>query len=145
MEDALPVELTNGAIRLNGEYAWEPSVFPLALQQAPNLGYACLGGQFWFLLPDHSLYELFWLEANASDRADDELWSDYTRRSCEEVLVAFKSLIIDRSDFHEEACKFESLKSPFRLMFNAYFVTEREFHSLGLHTYEWPSDGPTRK
>ena len=50
MEDLLPTELTSGAILRSGEYAWEPSAFPAALQQAPNLGYACLGGQFWFLL-----------------------------------------------------------------------------------------------
>jgi hypothetical protein len=131
MEDALPVELTKGAIRLNGEDAWEPSAFPLALQNAPILGYACLGGQFWFLLPDNSLYEPFWLEANSTDKADDESWSDYSRRSCEEVLVAFKALV-ERCEFHKEARKFESLNSPFRLMFNASFVTEREFRSLGL-------------
>lgn len=144
MEDTLPAELTSGAISRNGEYAWEPSAFPLALQQAPGLGYACLGGQFWFLLSENSLYEPFWLEANSSDKADDELWSNYARRSCEEVLVAFKALI-ERSDFREEALKFRTLESPFRVMFNAYFITEREFHNLGLHTYQWPSGGSAQR
>ncbi len=133
MEEKLPAELTSGSIFRSGEYAWEPSAFPAALKLAPGLGYACLGGQFWFLLPDNSLYELYWLEANSSDKSEIEAWSDYAQRSCDEVLVAFRSLI-EGADFDEEARKFTSLEKPFRLMFNAYFVTESQFSSLGLHT-----------
>jgi hypothetical protein len=133
MEEVLPNELTSGAILRSGEYAWEPSTFPAALLQAPNLGYACLGGQFWFLLPDNSLYEPFWLEANSSDKSEMEVWSDYARRSCDEVLAAFKTLV-ERTDFDEETRKFKTLERPFRLMFNAYFVTEHQFYKLGLHT-----------
>lgn len=44
MDDAIPAELTEGAIRRDREYAWELSALPIALQRAPNLGYACLGG-----------------------------------------------------------------------------------------------------
>ena len=133
MKDELPPELTNCAILRSGEYAWEPSAFPVALQKAPSLGYACLGGQFWFLLPDNSLYEPFWLEANSTDKSEDEAWSDYAGRSCDEVLLAFKALL-EETVFDEEMRKFETLKGPFRLMFNAYFVTEHQFYSLGLHT-----------
>jgi hypothetical protein len=133
IEDILPTELTSGAILRSGEYAWEPSTFPTALQQAPNLGYACLGGQFWFLLPDNSLYEPFWLEANSTDKSEEEAWLVFARRSCDEVLVAFKALV-EKTDFDEEMCKFKTLEKPFRLMFKAYFVTERQFYSLGLHT-----------
>jgi len=122
IEDILPTELTSGAILRSGEYAWEPSTFPTALQQAPNLGYACLGGQFWFLLP-----------ANSTDKSEEEAWLVFARRSCDEVLVAFKALV-EKTDFDEEMCKFKTLEKPFRLMFNAYFVTERQFYSLGLHT-----------
>lgn len=139
MEEMLPAELAIGAIFRTGEYAWEPSTFPMALQQAPGLGYACLGGQFWFLLPDNSLYEPFWLEANSSDKSEGEAWPDYARRSCDEVLVSFKALV-ERTDFDEEARKLDSLEKPFRLMFNAYFVTERQFISLGLHTIKSPKD-----
>jgi hypothetical protein len=74
MNDALPLELIEGAILRDREYAWELAAFPATLQCAPSFSYACLGGQFWFLLPDNSLYEPFWLEANASDRADGEVW-----------------------------------------------------------------------
>jgi hypothetical protein len=133
MEDVLPTELTSGAISRSGEYAWEPSTFPIALQKAPNLGYACLGGQFWFLLPDNSLYEPFWLEANSTDKSEEEAWPDFTRRSCEEVLDAFKALV-EKTDFDKEMRNFKTLEKPCRLLFNAYFVTEAQFYSLGLHT-----------
>jgi hypothetical protein len=59
MNDSLPPELTQGAILRDKEYAWELSDFPQALHRAPALGYACLGGQFWFLVSDVSLYEPF--------------------------------------------------------------------------------------
>ena len=131
MNDALPLELIEGAILRDREYAWELSAFPVALRHAPGFGYACLGGQFWFLLPDDSLYEPFWLEANSLDRTAGETWSEYAQRSCEEVLVRFNALV-KATDFDQEAKKFRSLESSFRLMFNAYFVTERQFSSLGL-------------
>jgi len=139
----LPAELTSGSIFRSGEYAWEPSTLPAALKQAPGLGYACLGGQYWFLLPDNSLYEPFWLEANSSDKFEMEAWSNYAQRSCDEVLVAFKALV-ERTDFDEEARKFISLERPFRLMFNAYFVTERQFYRLGLNTIKSINEGVTR-
>jgi hypothetical protein len=65
MKAELPAELSQGAILRDKEYAWELSAFPAALRIAPSLGYACLGGQIWFVLRDDSLYEPFWLEANA--------------------------------------------------------------------------------
>jgi hypothetical protein len=92
MDDALPPEMTEGTIFRDREYAWELPAFPVALRYAPSFAYACLGGQFWFLLPDNSLYEPFWLEANASDRAAGEAWSEYAIRSCEEVLARFNAL-----------------------------------------------------
>lgn len=127
--DALPAELIEGAVLRDREYAWELSTFPGALRHAPSFGYACLGGQFWFLLSDDSLCEPFWLEANSSDRAAGEAWSEYARRSCEEVLVRF-NVLVKATDFDQEARKFRSLQSSFRLMFNAYFVTERQLSAL---------------
>jgi hypothetical protein len=133
MNASLPPELTQGAILRDKEYAWELSDFPQALQRAPALGYACLGGQFWFLVSDVSLYEPFWLEASSSDKLADETWSVYARRSCEEVLLRFNALLRD-TDFREAAGKFgtgEVDRAPeLHWMFNAYFVTEPEFLSL---------------
>ena len=134
----LPPQLTIGALLRDKEYAWELTSFPLALERAPHIGYACLGGQFWFVLPDDSLYELFWIEADASDRETDEPWQDFAQRSCGEVLAAFNSQV-NRTDFAKEARSypaFESLTTEdfqtFRLLFNAYFISEQEFSSLQL-------------
>ena len=133
MNALLPPELTQGAILRDQEYAWELSDFPQALQRAPSLGYACLGGQFWFIVSEVSLYEPFWLEANASDKMVDEDWSAYALRSCEDVLTEFNRCLRE-TDFREAAGKFatsEVDRTPdLHWMFNAYFVTEQEFQSL---------------
>ena len=133
MNALLPPELTQGAILRDQEYASELSDFPQALQRASSLGYACLGGQFWFLVSEVSLYEPFWLEANASDRMVDEDWPVYARRSCKEVLTGFNRCLRE-TDFREAAGKFGTLdvdRAPnLHWMFNAYFVTEQEYQSL---------------
>ena len=133
MNALLPPELTQGAILRDQEYAWELSDFPQALLRAPSLGYACLGGQFWFIVSEVSLYEPFWLEANASDKTADEDWSAYSRRSCEEVLAGFNRCLRE-TDFKEAAGKFGSSEvnraTELHWMFNAYFVTEQEYQSL---------------
>jgi len=129
--EALPQALSEGAIVRQGEYAWDLNAFPAALQKAPDLGYACLGGQFWFLLSDSSLYEPFWLEANSEERDVNEAWPDYKARSCSEVAYAFESLVKE-TDFEKEAAQFKSLQVPFSVLFNAYFVTEAELARLGL-------------
>jgi hypothetical protein len=139
MDILLSPKLSEGAILRDKEYAWELAAFPIALENAPLLGYACLGGQFWFLLPDNTLYEPFWLEANAEDRAQGEPWPEFSRRSCAEVLLNFKALM-NSTNFIEEARKFGSFdpiddsgRSKVRLLFNAYFVTAQEFNSLGFN------------
>jgi hypothetical protein len=133
MDNQIPPEFTRGAILRNREYAWELASFPEAVQRAPDFGYACLGGQFWFVVSDDSLYEPFWLEANSCDRKADEAWSPYARRSCEEVLEGFNALM-KKTDFRREASQFRSPEvdraTELRWMFNAYFVTEQEFSSL---------------
>lgn len=137
----LPQQLTTGALLRDKEYAWELSAFPSALERAPSTGHACLGGQFWIVLPDNSLYELFWLEANATDRETDEPWPHFTQRSCGEVLASFNALV-NQTDFINEARTYpplesvtvEAFQSRFRVLFNAYFVSEQEFFSLHLDT-----------
>ncbi len=138
MNFLLPQELTHGAVLRGNEYAWEPLSFPLALEKAPRLGYACLGGQFWFLSPDNSVYELYWLEADSKERTNGELWTEYSQRSCKEVLARFNSLLKD-TIFFEEARNFatlsyvsssDELRAKFRVLFNAQFVDESDYSSL---------------
>lgn len=134
--DVLPVELTGGAELRGREYAWQISSFTVALKRAPGLGYACLGGQFQLRLGD-SIYEMYWLSADSTDRNLNEEWETFARRSCNEVLSEFDRLLA-ASNFDVETEKFEALisrrnsgeKVASRLVFNAYFVTEDEWKGL---------------
>jgi hypothetical protein len=40
-----------------------------------------------------TVYELYWMEANSSERLPSESWEDFARRSCVEVLAEFTKLI----------------------------------------------------
>ncbi len=128
---ALPPELSNGAVLHGREYTWRVDRFQEALELAPVLAYACLGGQFWVLPSPSEIYELFWIEANSSERLPKEPWQSYAERSCREVLKQFEALL-KTVDFSQEIIKFKSLDplqagSP---VFNAYFVSEQEWLSL---------------
>ena len=137
MPSTLPEALTRGASLKDGEYAWSIPSFPDALTAAPAIGFACLGGQFQLRPNPDTIYELFWVEANATKRLASESWKAYAGRSCSEVLEKFTSLL-RTVDFREEAFKFKSFDSwltPDRslsesLVFNAYFVDEPEFGAL---------------
>jgi hypothetical protein len=129
MANTLPEELTRG-----GEYAWSISSFPDALLLAPAIGFACLGGQFQLRPGPDTIYELFWVEANSSEKLSSESRISYAARSCSDVSERF-TYLLRTIDFREEALKFKSLDSwlvPGRpltefLVFNAYFVDEPEF------------------
>src|SRR6267154_1183791 len=85
MNDDLPAIITQGATLRGNEYGWELGAFPNALAHAEALGYGCLGGQFQFRLHDATC-EMYWLNADSSERGKGEAWSTYSRRSCSEVL-----------------------------------------------------------
>ncbi len=63
---SLPASFVYGAIVRDREYAWDLAAFPEALRLAPDLGYACLGEQFWMILTSGALYEPYWLDADSS-------------------------------------------------------------------------------
>ena len=137
MATILPEELTREADLRHGEYAWRIAPFTSALVLAPVLGFACLGGQFQLRPDPDTIYELFWLEANSSERLLGESWQFYAERSCSEVLTQFTSLL-GEVDFEKEALKFRSIDpllfSSLGTMeppvFCAYFIDEKEFESL---------------
>ena len=128
----LPAAVTHGAEARGNEYGWTIVSFPDALAQAEMLGYACLGEQFQFRL-ESGTYEMYWLNADAGERAPDEPWPAYSRRSCREVLSAFITLL-DRTDFKKEASNWPALGAAVaggfdlsnKLRFVAYFVDEIE-------------------
>jgi hypothetical protein len=95
MNDSLPAVIAQGATLRGNEYGWESDSFPNALAQAEALGYGCLGGQFQFVLQDATC-EMYWLNADSSERRKGEAWFTYSRRSCSEVLVGFQRLVPTR-------------------------------------------------
>jgi len=126
----LPPDITEGATQRGNEYGWSVSSFPSALAKAQAGGYACLGGQFQFRLDDGSTFEMYWLNADSTERTGGETWADYSRRSCAEVLQRFQYLMLE-TDFGKEASGWPVEIDPIRnLVFAAYFVRETEWASL---------------
>lgn len=127
-----PPEIAHGAKVRGNEYGWTLEAFPQALLKAQVLGYACLGGQFQFRLDDGT-YEMYWLNADSTDRREGESWAEYGHRSCGEVLGRFKAAETS-ADFPKEATSWPSLATAMaqglniadHLVFVAYFVTEAE-------------------
>jgi hypothetical protein len=130
MVDVLPHEIVHGATLRGNEYGWTVSAFPDALARAEAIGYACLGGQFQFRLDDGTTCEMYWLAADSNDRARGESWSDYSHRSCSEVLNRFQNLV-SATDFKKETSSWPSVQidSTRSLVFVAYFVTESDLAS----------------
>jgi hypothetical protein len=127
---ALPPDITEGATLRGKEYGWSVSSFPSALAKAQASGYACIGGQFQFRLDDGNTCEMYWIEADATERTDGESWTDYSRRSCAEVLQRFQHLMLE-TDFGKEASSWPVQIDPARsLVFVAYFLCEAEWVRL---------------
>jgi hypothetical protein len=126
--EALPTDISRGAILRGNEYGWSLSSFPDALASATANGYACLGGQFQFRLGDGSTCEMYWLEADSKKQAHGESWSDYCHRSCSEVLKRFQHLV-SATDFEKEASNWPSVQidTTKSLVFVAHFVTEGQW------------------
>jgi len=123
---SLPAEIASGACLRGNEYGWPISVFPGALIRARSAGLCCIGGQFQFRLPNGT-YEMYWLSADSTDRCDDEPWSDYSNRSCSEVLSKFEDLAA-KTDFVKEAASWKLQASALAdLVFVAYFESESTF------------------
>jgi len=132
--DALPPDVLQGALLLGNEWAWALSSFPDALKNAEAHGYACLGGQFQFRLPDGGTCEMYWISADSADRRDGEAWTDYSHRSCTEVLGNFRKRISE-TDFANEALAWHlPVSYEGDLVFVAYFVTEADLTDMAART-----------
>jgi hypothetical protein len=129
MIDVLPPDVLQGATLRGNEWGWSVSSFPEALARAKTHGYGCLGGQFQFRL-DHGTCEMYWLAANSRERAEGEQWSDYSQRSCYEVLTKFQRLL-SVTDFTKEASDWPiQIGAAKSLVFVAYLVTDTELKAL---------------
>jgi hypothetical protein len=135
--DPLPPEIAGDATIDGQEYGWKISSFPAALAAAERLGFACLGGQLQFRI-NGSIFEMYWLNADASDRLPGEIWSHYVQLPCSEVGREFTALAL-KLDVQKVVLEWPALNvllaketTPSNaLVFVAYFVTEEEFAALG--------------
>ena len=125
---ALPAYLLARAIPSGNEFGWRSGDFLAVLRSAAAEGFACLGGQFQWVLPDATC-EPYWLNADARPKQPGESWDAYVRRAETEVAEGFE-LLLRTTDFNAEAEKWEHLKDkkaqgvPVNdyLVFVAYFT-----------------------
>jgi hypothetical protein len=130
--------LENASVQ--NETGWRMEAFPDVLNEAKNYGVACLGGQFQFRCDDVTC-ELYWLSADATDRMEDEEWTQFVERTNDEVHRKFDELKL-RADFAKEIENWDFLRIKRLegrdlmrdLWFVAYFVTESEYTNLGNHS-----------
>lgn len=132
----LPPEIARDASFDGQEYGWRILSFPTTLAAAERLGFACLGGQLQFRI-NGSIFEMYWLNADASDRLPNELWLDYVQRSCSEVGRTFAELVrnLNIQKVVQEwpalnAMLASGIDASESLVFVAYFVTQEEFTAL---------------
>lgn len=124
----LPPSLLADSIPSGNELGWRKEKFLAVLNGAATEGFACLGGQFQWVLPDGTC-EAYWLNADSSPRETAEPWRAYVKRTEVEVSNTFESLL-RTTDFNAEAERFEFLKEKKAtgiavdqyLLFVAYFV-----------------------
>ena len=133
----LPPEIAGDASFDGQEYGWKILSFPTVLAAAERLGFACLGGQLQFRI-NGSIFEMYWLSADASDRLPGEFWPEYVQRSCSEVGRTFAELVAN-VDVQKVVQEWPTLNAMLTneinpsdvLVFVAYFVTQEEFAALG--------------
>jgi hypothetical protein len=127
----LPDSLISRATPSGQEHGWSIAEFPTVLADAADLGFACIGGQFQFLLPDGTC-EAYWLNADSTPQLPDEPWHEYVSRAAREVRDAFDQICAE-TDFIREAQQWQFLRDKLanpdfdvlqHLIFVAYFNNE---------------------
>jgi hypothetical protein len=136
-EFVLPPEVVEGASVQGNEYAWSLEAFPEALRKACEVGVACLGGEFQFVVRG-GIYEMYWLSVDPDDRGPDEAWTEFQIRSCRQTLELFNARVAE-TDFVQEARRWRRVrwlsgrgaKALGHLRFVADFVSEEQYEALG--------------
>lgn len=132
---SLPAALAGLSDGDSREPGWRREDLPLVARLAAADGFACLGGQVQFRLPDGTC-ELYWRSFDPEDRASSEPWFDFVHRSWSEALQQLDALPSDDDLIIEAKRDFEFLKAKAssdlrpRLWFVAYPVSEIEWHAL---------------
>ncbi|HZW86991.1 MAG TPA: hypothetical protein VFF41_05980 [Gallionella sp.] len=126
-DDELPPHLLTRAVKSGREFGWRQEDFLVALHEAALEGFACIGGQFQYALPDGAC-ELYWLNADSLPHTPSESWWSYVKRSEEEVKKGYE-LLLRTINFDAEVNKFDFLREKIAggisldeyLIFIAYF------------------------
>ena len=130
-EELLPAPILAKATLCGKEYAWPLADVEQVIEAARSAGLATLGGQAQFRLPD-GICEMYWREADASDRKPNESWSAFVCRSAGEVLARFKEKVAN-VDYLAEARRWPFLGKQLEqgvdvlayLCFVLYFQAEK--------------------
>lgn len=108
-ERRLPQAVLNLADWRGGEAAWRRADLPRVAEAAVRLGFACIGGQVQFRLPEATA-ELYWQDFDPADRRASEDWAAYVDRSWKEALFLAAGLPAD-DVLIGQARKFSGLES----------------------------------
>ncbi|MGL6076220.1 MAG: hypothetical protein ACRC8S_18860 [Fimbriiglobus sp.] len=103
VEGLLPSVVMDKASLRGNEYAWPLADVPEAIAAAKSLGLATLGGQVQFRTPEGTC-ELYWLNADTTDRLPDESWVAFVARSADQVSRGVAGLVAG-TDFVAEGVK----------------------------------------
>lgn len=137
-EESLPDHILAAATRAGNEWAWPLDRVPEAIAAAADLGFATLGGQVQFRVPGGTC-ELYWRNADSSDRLPDEPWGEFVRRSAAEVFAGVirlppEAAMIDEGLGWEYLSRLHYRGDDLRkyLCFVLCFVTEAEYLRLAV-------------
>jgi len=99
-ESLFPKELLEKQLISTGNMrGWKFENIPQVVEVCRELGFAIIGGQTEFFLPDGTC-ELYWLQADPKRKAKGESWNTYVERSCSEFSQLIKTLI-EKTDFEK--------------------------------------------
>ena len=107
-EALLPPSILAKATLRGKEYAWPIACVEEAISAARASGLATVGGQAQFRIPEGTC-EMYWLDADASERRACEPWPEFVTRSAQEFLARFQDKIVG-ADFLAEAQQWPILR-----------------------------------
>lgn len=128
----LPESMLRIADQSSNEEAWKPTDFPAVLKMATRNHIVCLGGQFQFR-GSIGTAEMYWIDADSTEKRAEEKWDEYVLRANREVLEIFEKRMKE-TDFDKEAENWTQIQGALKrkeirdpkdhLVFVAYFKHE---------------------
>ena len=133
VENLLPKNILDKAIRRGNEYGWKKEDFIDVVRAAKSVNLVIVGGQIQFIFPDGTC-ELYWLNYDPQPRKEGESWTQYCERSADECIAIFKERYSDTEIiiqdavnsfvFIQEKIQKEQMNVREHLYFIVYFSSE---------------------